>query len=239
MNILLIAAGLAALAASPARSSPAFMDYYQAKTYFSASSAKAEGSFGGRHSIAVLLPNSGSTSSRLEIWSRFGEGYQRIAVAPKAGCAQCSGPLAKPNPAKLSFAHDALNVEYQGGGSGLGFWAWRSTWAWDSLLSTTRAIATQRLGSDDNSFPRHTIVSFISGARTARKSSPKGILTSRCRADIAKPPSFAELSLDAFFDGQLDPRCQSGAESDDALDDGDGGGSLDNLMRQSAPPKTK
>lgn len=239
MNIAIIVAGLAALAATPAEAAPISMDSSQAKAYFAKASTTAEGLFGGKPSVAVLFPNAESTSSRLEIWSRSGDGYQRLALAPKAGCSQCSGPSAKPNPVKMDFVDDSLNVEYQGGGSGLGFWAWRSTWGWDPLLSTTRAVATQRLGSDDHGFPRHSMVSFISGERFARKSSPQGISASHCRADIGKPPSFSALSLDAFFDGALDPRCQSGSELDDALDDGEAGGSLDNLMRPSAPAKSK
>lgn len=216
-----IAFFVAALAACAADASPAFgMNAHDAKAYFSKASAMAEGYFGGKPSVAALIPSEGSAASRLEVWSRSGEAYELVASAPKAGCLDCSGPSGRPNPDKFFFANDSLEIEYRAEGSGLGSWSWRSTWGWDPTLLSARAIATQKLGSSDSGQPRHSLVSFISGSRMERKIIAGASSASDCRADIAKTPIFAELDLRAFFDGRLDPPCESGGELDEAVGDG-------------------
>lgn len=207
----------------------------QAKAHFALAALNSEGFMGDLAIKAVLMPNSDPASQSLELWRKTAQGFTLLALAPKAGCADCSGPTHKNNPTRVWFSDNALHVEYQGGGSGLGFWAWRSSWGWDASLSQIRSIATQRIGADQEGSARHAMVNFIEGSRYERLRVDGSVKTSACTASIALPPRFAELSLGALFDGALEPDCLHGTVTGDPLANSPtpSGGALDNLMRSS------
>jgi hypothetical protein len=192
----------------------------------------AKGTFAGVPAVAQLRPNADG-SLALEIWSDAGDFRQLIARAPKAGCMACSGPDQKPNPASLEFVDGTLHVGYEGGGAGLGRWAWRSSWGWDRSTRSARPVATQRLGSDAEGAPIHALVDFISGERRERSASAPAPVA--CRAALVKTPAFQDLALKGLFDGSLEPGCLRGAESGKPLAaPPPQGGALDNLMRASS-----
>jgi hypothetical protein len=210
----------------------------QAKAYFSSASLMAQGSLDGLKEVAVVMPNPNpnANTSRIEVWRLVDKGYELIASAPKAGCQDCSGPTHKPNPSRIGMANGSLEVEYQGGGSGLGFWAWRSSWSWDPTLGSLRALATQRIGSDEQGDARHALVNFVDGSRAQRLMDGPSVKATVCRAAITRAPTFAMLSLPALFDGTMEPECQSGTESGDPLAASPslGSSALDNMMRSSS-----
>ena len=209
------------------------MTLTQGESYWTKARIKAEGSWEGIKAVAVIVPG-GKTGGKLEVWGKKDEGYTLLATAPNAGCLDCSGPSHKPNPTKVWFSDGSLNVEYQGGGSGAGFWAWRSTWGTDPAFGGARAIATQRIGADAQSDTRHVMVNFIEGSRNERTLQDGNLRVKSCRASMTKLPTFEELSLSSLFDGTLEPECLSGTEKGDALAGAPslGSGQLD-LMRKS------
>lgn len=214
------------------------MSEAQAQPYFSNARLSARGSMDGSPLTAVLMPNPSASTSRLEVWRKTDKGFELIASAPKAGCLDCSGPNHKPNPSGLAITAGVLEVEYQGGGTGVGFWAWRSSWSWDPTLSALRALSTQRIGSDELGEARHAMVNFVAGTRLSRVVDEAAMKSTSCRAAINRTPSFSQLSLPALFDGSLEPECQSGTELGDPLaaSPTPGSGALDNMMRASSSP---
>lgn len=222
-------------------SAPAFgaMSEAQAKVYFEQALASSSGSLSGAEEVAALVSNPGKTgTSRLELWRKGPQGYDLVASAPKAGCQDCSGPTRKSNPTKVWIEAGSMHVEYQGGGGGVGYWAWRSSWGWDPALGQLRALATQRIGADESGEARHSAVNFVEGSRTQRLRQGGEVVSSSCRAAIGKTPAFSELSLPALFDGTLEPNCLAGTDSGDPLAarPAPGSGALDNLMRASKTP---
>ena len=213
----------------------ATMNANQAAAYIATARITSEGAWEGKNALVAVVPGP-KNSWKLEVWGKAGDGYTLLASAPSAGCMDCSGPSRKPNPSKAWFSDGTLNVEYQGGGSGAGFWAWRSTWGTDPVMGGARALATQRIGADGHSDTRHALVNFVDGTRMERTMLDGSIKTLACRAAIAKLPAFSDLSLSALFDGTLEPECLSGTETGDPLGSAPalGSGNLD-LMRRSSP----
>lgn len=234
MRLLLIACLLAASA--PFSFGAQSLTDAQARTYFSTATTSSAGSVDGQEMFGAALPNAPKLGgARIELWRKQPGGYELVASAPKGGCDDCSGPTHKPNPTRVWIERGALHVEYQGGGSGVGFWAWRSSWGWDQSLMRIRPMATQRIGADEDGLARHTLVSFVDGARTQRLRQGEQVVSSVCRAAIARTPSFEQLSLAALFDGTLEPDCLAGSDSGDPLATrpAPGAGALDHLLRAS------
>lgn len=235
MRFFLVALSLAALA--PACLGAQNLTEVQARLYFASATTSSAGAVDGHEMVAAALPNpSKPGGSRVELWRRRAGGYERLASAPKGGCDDCSGPTHKPNPTRVWIERDALHVEYKGGGSGVGFWAWRSSWGWDEALGRLRPLATQRIGADEEGSARHTLVSFVDGTRTQRLRQGDQVVSSSCRAAIARTPSFDQLSLAALFDGALEPDCLAGTDSGNPLAarPAPGSGALDNMLRSSS-----
>lgn len=217
-------------------SSAAALNAAQAQSLFGSATTSSQGQIDELALTATLTPSSpGSTQFKLDIWRKTDQGYEWVASAPKAGCLDCSGPSRKLNPTRIWFADNALHIEYQGGGAGFGFWAWRSSWGWDAALGSLRPLATQRIGADQDGNARHALVNFIDGSRAERFKTDSGIKVSKCSASISKMPAFSELSLGSLFDGALEPECLAGTILGDPLANAPNpnGGALENLMRSS------
>lgn len=225
-------AGTVALLSAASHGAP--LNEAQARAYFAQATISTSGSLDGQPEFVVLIPNPGKATLRLEVWRKTPAGYELVASAPKAGCEDCSGPTRKNNPTRLTIDNGALHVEYQGG-SGLGYWAWRSSWSWDPVMGALRVLATQRIGADEQGDARHSVVNFVAGTRAQQLKSVGPTKQTECRAAITRQPVFADLSLSALFDGTLEPDCQSGTDVGDALaaTPAPGVGALGHMMRAS------
>ena len=221
---------------SPLAYSAASLNPAQAQSLFGAATTSSQGQINDLSLTATLTPSAlGSNHFKLDIWRQTDQGYEWVAGAPKAGCLDCSGPSRKLNPTRIWFADNALHVEYQGGGAGFGFWAWRSSWGWDAALRSLRPLATQRIGADKDGNARHALINFIDGSRSERLKTDSGIKVSKCSAYISKTPGFSDLSLGSLFDGSLEPECLAGTILGDPLANSPPpiAGGLENIMRPS------
>jgi hypothetical protein len=217
------------------------MTLAQASNAFDKATMSEAGKIGELNIQAIVVPNTPANTSRIEIWKKTDTSYELLAVAPKAGCTECSGPTGKPNPTKIWISDGTLHVEYQGGGAGFGFWAWRSSWGWDPALAKLRPVATQRIGADGDGNARHAMVNFISGARSERLKLDSSLKTASCTAEIPKTPSFSELSLSALFDGTLEPSCMRNSNQGDpvARSATPSTEALSNMLKASSPSEPK
>lgn len=166
--------------------------------------------------VAALFPNPDGKTARLEIWGQKDGRWERLALAPKAGCLGCGGARRDQEwmPLSLSISQGELWADYAGG-SGRESWAWRSQWVWDFILQAPRARAVQRLGFSDDGAERLVLADFISGSQLQRSSGPNAEL--RCRIPTFSAPEFEQLSLKSLFEGIFEPGCVMGTEKGDPL----------------------
>lgn len=170
----------------------------------------------GKGDVAALFKNPDNITARLEVWGWRNGSFEKLAVAPKAGCFDCAGSSLRNEwmPSSINIQNGELIADYHGG-SGQEKWSWRTQWVWDFILNAPRARAIQRLGTTPDNQQRFVMADFISGEQVQKMSSSTADL--KCRIPSFSAPDFEELSLKSLFQGQLEPGCIAGSQKGNAL----------------------